>query len=102
MALACRKVDNAPPMRAALAQLRGEIATYYAKNHRYPHSLNELPRVPADPITRSTQTWRVTLQENVRVDDFSTVAPPPTAAQIVDVHSGAPGADLNGRAWSDY
>jgi len=102
VALACRKPDYAPAMRAAITQLRSEIATYYAKNHRYPQSLNELPAIPVDPITHSKTTWRTTVQENVRVDDFSSVAPPPSSPQIVDAHSGAPGTDLNGRAWSDY
>ena len=89
-------------MRAALAQIRAGIATYHAKNQHYPHSLNELGKIPVDPVTHSAQTWRPTLQESVRVDDFSSGAPPPTAAEIVDVHSGATGTDANGRAWSDY
>jgi hypothetical protein len=89
-------------MRAALTQIRSEIATYYAKNHHYPHSLAELPQVPADPITHSTKTWHVTLQENVRTDDFSSAAQTTAPPEIVDVHSGATGTDSNGRAWSDY
>jgi len=89
-------------MRAAVTQLRGEIATYYAKNHHYPHSLDELPNVPVDPITHSKNTWRPTLQENVRTDDFSSTAQSTAPPEIVDVHSGATGTDPNGRAWSDY
>lgn len=96
-------------------QLRSELATMrtalknFEKLHRMkPRALPELVRegelkaIPVDPITGSSLTWRTTVEENVRIDDFSATAPASAALQIVDVHSGATGVDSTGRPWSDY
>ena len=102
-------VDRHPEaaLRADLAMMRKCISDYHAKHHRNPSSLNdlvtdgELRMIPTDPITRSRTTWKTTIEENVRVDDFqqSTTKVPPS---IVDVHSGATGTDSTGRPFSDY
>ena len=111
-ALACynheaRHLDIA--LQDNLTQMRKAIDNYYAKNHRYPHALQDLVRdgelrkIPNDPITK-LPTWRTTVQESVTTNDFglSRAPAPPPAQGIVDVHSSAPGKDKNGRAWSDY
>jgi general secretion pathway protein G len=97
-------------MSQALITIRKAIDVYYAKQHHYPHALADLVRdgelrtIPIDPVTHSSATWRPTVRENVRVDDFTSGAPAPSpaASEIIDVHSGASGKDSNGRAWSDY
>jgi len=95
-------------MSADLAQMRTAIKVYHDKNHAYPRSLQDLVRdgelrmIPADPITKSSASWRTTVEENVRVDDFTTNAAAATGGGIVDVHSGAKGKDPAGKPWSDY
>lgn len=96
-------------MSADLMQMRMAIDVYHKKNHAYPHSLQDLIRdgelraIPLDPITKSGATWRTTVEENVRVDDFTTnAAPAQTGGGIIDVHSGASGKDPSGKPWSDY
>lgn len=95
-------------MRETLAQLRQATARFHDDNGRYPHTLDELvprylTRIPADPVTGSATTWRLTMEETVRPSsDFSTNAAAPTPAQIIAVHSGAPGTDSTGKRWSDY
>jgi general secretion pathway protein G len=103
-------VDRRPnvAMRDTLSVLRAAIADYAKTHGHYPHALRdlvsggELGRIPTDPVTGSSRTWRLTTRETVRVDDFqsTTAAPPPS--EIVDVHSGAIGRDASGKAWSDY
>lgn len=95
-------------MRDALGQLRQSLAKFQNDNGRYPHTLDELvprylPKIPADPVTGSATTWRLTMEETVRPSsDFSTAPAAPSPAQIVAVHSGAPGTDSAGKRWSDY
>jgi general secretion pathway protein G len=95
-------------MRDTLNQMRTAIDHFHDDNGRYPHTLEELvprylTRVPVDPVTNSAATWRLTTEETVRPSaDFSATAPPESKPQIIDVHSGAPGADSSGKRWSDY
>ena len=94
-------------LRDALASMRHAITTYHAKHQHNPASLNDLLRdgelltIPPDPITGSNATWKTTVEESVRVEDFQagTAKMPPT---IVEIHSGADGADSSGRAFADY
>jgi general secretion pathway protein G len=94
-------------LRGALASIRRAITTYHAKHQRNPATLNdlvhdgELGAIPPDPVTGSNATWKTTVEESVHVDDFQPGAAnaPPT---IVEVHSGASGADSSGRAFADY
>jgi general secretion pathway protein G len=111
IALACRNhVDRnvGLALHDDLTQMRKAIAQYHAKHNGYPRSLHDLVRdgdlrmIPVDPVTESSTTWRPTLQENVRVDDFSSTAAAASQPEIVDVHSGATGNDERGRAWSSY
>jgi general secretion pathway protein G len=94
-------------LRNALASMRHAIVSYHAKHQRNPASLNdlmhegELRTIPIDPFTGSNATWKTTVEESVRVDDFQAGAAkaPPT---IIEIHSGADGADSTGRAFADY
>jgi hypothetical protein len=59
------RVAHEATMRDTLAQMRTALAHFEDDNGRYPHSLDELvprylPRVPADPVTKSATTWRLT------------------------------------------
>lgn len=107
---ACRREqeDRRPRLEKTLTELRTAIAQFRDDNGRGPHTLEELvprylPRVPADPLTGSTTTWRLTTEEKVQPSaDFSATAPPPSRPEIMDVHSGAPGADRDGRRWGEY
>jgi general secretion pathway protein G len=95
-------------LRTGLATLREAIRKYEARHHAGPHTLQdlvtdgELKSVPVDPVTGSASTWRPTIEETVRTDDFSASAPKAAAAAIIDVHSGATGRDSSARRWSDY
>jgi general secretion pathway protein G len=95
-------------MRDTLAQLRTAIAHFRGDNNRGPHSLEELvPRylakVPIDPVTGSPTTWRLTTEEAVQPStDFSTKTAEAPKPQIIEIHSGAPGADSTGKRWSEY
>lgn len=97
-------------LRARLAELRNAITTYRNRNGHGPATLHDLVsakllrEVPEDPITHSRATWRVITEESVAVQqDFGGAgggAEPRVA--IIEVHSGAPGNDPDGRAWSSY
>ncbi len=102
-------VDSRPyaVLRADLKGMREAIKGYRAKHQHNPTSLNdlvtdgELRAIPADPITKSKTTWKVTVEETVAVDDFQPGSAK-RAPSIVDVHSGASGSDSSGRPFSDY
>ena len=95
-------------LRADLALMRQAIDNFYADKQRYPSSLEELVeqkymrKVPADPITKSADTW-VPVTEELALDsdfgggfgsdfDFDE----PTGPGISDVKSGAEGETLDG------
>lgn len=95
-------------LRGHLSAMRAALKAYEEDHHSKAHTLadlvrsGELAKIPVDPITSSASTWRLTVEENVRVDDFSAAAPAASAPSIIDVRSGAPGLDSSGRPWSDY
>lgn len=95
-------------LRAELKTMRAALHAYEAKHHIGPRSLSDLVRdgqittIPVDSVTRKSSTWRTTVEESVRVDDFDATAPRSTAPEIVDIHSGAAGKDSSGRPWADY
>ena len=99
------EMHRAAALRDDLAQMRAAIGKYRATHGHYPASLEELVpddlrKIAADPITRSTD-WRLTMREDVRVDDFTSTSAAPHV-EVVDVHSSATGHDSKGKAWSDY
>lgn len=87
-----RAEENA--LRYNLAQIRKAIDDYYADHQKYPPSLEDLVpnymrKIPADPITKSADTW-VVEQEQPDFDsgDFSSEYQEPG---VYDVRSGAEG-----------
>lgn len=90
-------------LKADLHQMRKAIDDFYADKQRYPSSLNELVeagymrKIPADPITKSADTWVEVPEE---VDPDSAAAPLASTDEsagpgIVDVQSGAEGSTLD-------
>ena len=76
--------------------IRDALDKHHADTGRYPESLDQLVgrkylrSVPADPITRSTQTWII-------------VAPSdPKEGAVYDVKSGAPGTGRAGKAYETW
>lgn len=94
-------------LKNTLAGMRSAIASFRADQGRQPHNLEELvpkylPAIPPDPIT-GAQTWRLTTEETVQPSsDFQPSTGPAAASVIIDVHSGAPGADRDGVLYSNY
>ena len=109
--VACKRTETPryeEPMQQALGTLRTAVKHFRDDNGRGPHSLEELvpryiPRIPADPVTRSATTWRLTTEESVQPSaDFSTSTVTAAKPQIIEIHSGAPGNDTAGKPWSAY
>jgi general secretion pathway protein G len=100
--------QRATALKDNLATLRNAIDAFREAEGRYPRTLEELipkylRRMPVDPVTHSTSTWRLTTEETVQPStDFGTATTPKTEKYIVDVHSGAPGTDADGIAYADY
>ena len=94
-------------LRDALASIRHAIGTYRAKHQHSPATLNDLVAggdlrvIPTDPMTHSNTTWKTTVEESVRVDDFQPGSAK-AAPSLTDVHSGAGGNDSSGRPFADY
>ncbi|WP_298824630.1 type II secretion system protein [uncultured Piscinibacter sp.] len=93
-----RSVDLAreAALRQDLAVMRDAIDKHFADTGRYPASLEELVaqryirRVPADPLTESSETW---------------VIEPPAdrdLGSVYDVKSGAAGAARDGTAYASW
>jgi general secretion pathway protein G len=91
-------------MRVAVQSIRHDLAQYKSATGHYPRSLDELRHVPVDPVTHSAKTWQVETEESVQAsgDFMATSAPPKNETVIVDVRSGAPGNDSDGKPWSSY
>jgi general secretion pathway protein G len=80
--------------------MRDGIDKYTVDKEKAPQSLQDLVTsgylraVPEDPITRSTDSWRLEMES----ESLSKDAPP----GIRNVKSGADGADSNGKPYSEY
>jgi len=74
--------------------MRDVIAQYHGDKGRYPESLDDLidagylRKVPLDPFTKSTVTWRLTYEGRPGPDGIR---------GLVNVHSGAHGTAHDGR-----
>ena len=83
-------------LRENLRLTRTVIGQFYGDIGRYPNSLTELVEkrylrsLPMDPITASTDTWRI---EPV---------PEGFEGQVYDLHSGAPGNARNGTPYAAW
>ena len=95
---ACRaqqeRAKSEEALKAQLAEMRGAIKAFHRDNGRYPQSLEELMpeylrRIPADPMTNSPETWRLTTEEIVPQNADFTTAAATTQTYVLDVHSGA-------------
>ena len=83
-------------LKQDLAQMRAAIDQYHADRGKYPERLEDLVdrkylrAIPQDPITQSTTTW--------------IIVPPPDAVSgtVYDIKSGAAGAALDGRSYSEW
>lgn len=106
--LACGRADRERAedeieLHSQLASMRHAIAEYTKTHGQGPATLPEaIHTVPVDPLTHSAATWRLTTEERVIVEDFTTAPSTPKHVEILDVHSGAPGRDGRGRAYSEY
>lgn len=104
--------QRAAALHDNLAVMRKAIADFRAAEGRYPRELAELVpkyirRIPADPVTGTASTWRVTTEETVQPSsDFMTDTAPrreeTSETYVIDVHSGASGKDATGKPFADY
>lgn len=92
-------------LRGSLANMRKAIDDFYADKQRFPSTLEELVpgylrKIPADPITKSADTW-IEVQAEPDLDsgsswDSGTTWDDPMAGQgVIDVRSGAEGETMD-------
>jgi general secretion pathway protein G len=88
-------------LKEDLFRMRDAIDQYHADKGKYPMDLNELVsssylrRIPADPITQSTETWQAVPAEP---DPNNPTAEP----GVYDVKSGAETTAIDGTKYSDW
>jgi general secretion pathway protein G len=88
-------------LREDLYIMRTSINQYFSDKGKYPSDLHGLVEasylraIPEDPITQSADTW---VTEMAQMEDTDISAEP----GIVDVHSGASGAGLDGGSYADW
>jgi len=104
------------PRRAAEAVLKNDLRAmrdvidqFYADHGNYPTGLEGLVeegylrKIPVDPITKSSETWKVVLEE---IDPEEPPAETDLAEDgqpgVVDVHSGSPAMSLDGTPYSQW
>jgi len=86
-------------LKEDLYVLRDVIDQYFADKGKYPDSLQALVddgylrKIPRDPITESAESWQI---ETVPAEEGE------ESGGVYDVHSGAPGAGLDGTSYSDW
>jgi hypothetical protein len=108
LTLACGRAEreharDEATLRTQLSTMRTAIAAYTKTHGHGPSTLRDaMPLVPVDPLTHSATTWRLTTEETVKVDDFTTGDAASRPAAIIEVHSGAGGRDGRGQAYSEY
>lgn len=84
-----------------LFQMRHAIDAFYADNACYPESLEDLVSkrylrgIPADPFTRSAESWETVPPE--ATDEGET-----PCGGLYDVHSGSELVGLDGRPYSEW
>lgn len=93
-----RHLDHAREvaLRESLVRMRQAIDQFHADHGRYPVALQELVErrylrsVPVDPMTERADTWK------------PVPAPPPLAAGVFDVRSGAAERAADGTAYAAW
>ena len=87
-------------LKTNLDEMRRAIDKYTVDKEKAPQSLQDLVTagylrsIPVDPLTRSSDTWRVEMETETASADI-----PPG---IKDVKSGADGVDVEGKSYSEY
>lgn len=95
-------------LKADLTNMRKALDDFYADRQRYPSSLQELVdmkymrRLPADPITKTADTW-IEIQSEPEYDPDASWGSEELSGQpgIIDVKSGAEGQTLDGVPYGD-
>lgn len=88
-------------LKNSLLTLRDAIDMYTFDQHKAPKTLQELiakgyvASIPADPMTGSSSTWRVVLEDPAKSVDRNETG-------IFDVHSGSDGVSSDGTRYSDW
>ncbi|MFQ5348827.1 MAG: type II secretion system protein [Thermoanaerobaculia bacterium] len=92
-----------------LRAMRDVIDQYYGDNGNYPPGLESLVekgylrKVPIDPITKSSTTWKVVLEEiDPEEQPAETDLPEGGQPGVVDVHSGSTAIALDGTPYSQW
>lgn len=89
-------------LKENLFVMRSQINNYFADKGEYPYDLQTLvdesylKRIPADPITQSSETWVVTYSETGDEEDLS------EEQGIEDVFSGSERLSLDGQPYADW
>lgn len=87
-------------LKTNLDEMRRAIDKYTVDKEKAPQTLQDLVTagylrsVPVDPLTRSSDTWRIEMETETASSDI-----PPG---IKDVRSGAEGTDVEGKPYSEY
>ena len=96
-------------LKTNLRAIRDAINQFHADKGHYPPSLDALVeddylrRVPEDPITNSSDTWQVEIEElDPDFEPAETDRPETGEPGIIDVFSGAEGASLDGTPYSEW
>lgn len=112
--IAMPAMKNAPQrareavLKEDLYQMRSSIDQYLADKGHYPGSLEELVsegylrRLPEDPITKSSQTWKVEYASAEDEEDLQPNGEGGGGPGIIDVRSGAEGNGLDGTPYSEW
>ena len=88
-------------LKKSLLTLRQGIETYTAGQRKAPQKLQDvivkgyIAGIPADPMTGSNSTWRVTMEDPAKSADRNEPG-------IVDVHSGSDGRSSDGTRYADW
>jgi general secretion pathway protein G len=96
-------------LKTNLRAMRDAINQFHADKGYYPPSLealveeNYLRTVPVDPITNSTDTWQVEIEDfDSDYEPAETDRPETGEPGIIDVYSGAEGLSVRGEPYSEW
>jgi general secretion pathway protein G len=88
-------------LKDTLFHMRDVIDQFYADKGKYPFELNDLViegylrRMPIDPVTRSSTTWRAEMAEFGQIDEEEQPG-------IWDIHSGSDDKSLDGSLYATW
>ncbi|NOY24107.1 MAG: prepilin-type N-terminal cleavage/methylation domain-containing protein [Acidobacteria bacterium] len=88
-------------LKEDLFQMRDALEQYYADKSRYPQDLETLVdegymrRIPADPITKSSDTWELIYEEPIDND-------PDYEIGVYDIRSGSGKRALDGTIYNEW